>query len=217
MPTLPSPQDSARVQLVDLIDPVEVPWISDPSLALKPRAEWPATVPSARVMVAKNEWEHAVSMLYARSLVAPIPDSDVFQVDGHMVLNGMFGVEKPDKPPTSRGPALRLITNFVPINSYIREVLGEVHTLPRAGQWATVVLADGQVLVSYSKDQSASFYLYSLPVQWCPYIQDLALVVLILPPLILPCQWASFFASPLGGSGNILTTSSCQVQERFCS
>ena len=65
-------------------------------------------------MVANNEWEHVVSMLYARSFAAPIADSDVCQVDGQMVLNGMFGVEKPDKPPTSRGPALRLIMNFVP-------------------------------------------------------------------------------------------------------
>ena len=147
LPTLPSPQDGARVQLVDLIDPVEVPWISNLSLALKPWAEWPATV--LRIMAARNEWEHVVSML-SRSLVAPIADSDVFQVDGQIVLNGMFGFEKPDKPLTSRGPALRLIMNFVPINSYTREVLGEVHTLPRAGQWATVVLIDGEVLVSYS-------------------------------------------------------------------
>eukprot|EP00971_Amphidinium_carterae_P054871 1081393-Amphidinium_carterae.1 len=108
--------------------------------------------PRARVMVADRYWDDVVRLLYDRDLIAPIVDDDIFKAHGRMVLNGHFGVEKPDKPLTPEGPALRLIMNFVPINTYLLEALGEVATLPRAGQCMTM----------YGEDQSSSFYLYAL-------------------------------------------------------
>eukprot|EP00971_Amphidinium_carterae_P030121 592170-Amphidinium_carterae.1 len=117
-------------------------------------------------MVADQHWDEVVRLLYDRHLIAPIVDDDIFKANGRMILNGLFGVEKPDKPLTPEGPALRLIMNFVPINTYLLEALGEVATLPRAGQWAMTVVQDEEVMAMYGEDQSSSFYLYALPPAW---------------------------------------------------
>eukprot|EP00971_Amphidinium_carterae_P352513 6492630-Amphidinium_carterae.2 len=169
-PGLPAVGTGGKVPLVHYVDTKEFPWILDPSKALKDPCHWPHPVPRARVMVKDGHWEELVTLLFTRGLIAPIEDEQIFAVDNNKVLNGMFGVLKPGKAATPHGPVLRLIMNFTPVNSFLMEVLGEVATLPRAGQWATLILADDETLVSYGEDQSASFYLYSLPKSWRPFM-----------------------------------------------
>eukprot|EP00971_Amphidinium_carterae_P146603 2905775-Amphidinium_carterae.2 len=60
--------------------------------------------------------------------------------------------------------------NFVPINAYLTETLGEVSTLPRSGQWAMVVMGENEVMAMYGEDQSSSLYLYALPPAWRKYM-----------------------------------------------
>ena len=57
----------------------------------------------------------------------------------------MFGVKRPQDEVTSLGPSLRVIMNLVPINAYLRELAGDVSTLPNGTQWTMLVLLDGEV------------------------------------------------------------------------
>eukprot|EP00971_Amphidinium_carterae_P027627 544227-Amphidinium_carterae.1 len=168
LPTLPSADAGARVPILDHVDLKLVPWLAQPDLALKPQSEWPATVPRAKVMCADADWPEVCRLFHERGLIAPISDSGIFHAHDKPVLNGLFGVEKVDKAP--RGPALRLIMNLVPTNTYLKEVLGEVSTLPRAGQWAMIVVHEDELMTVYGEDQTSSFYLYALPEAWRPYM-----------------------------------------------
>eukprot|EP00971_Amphidinium_carterae_P250924 4981191-Amphidinium_carterae.1 len=70
-------------------------------------------------MVADQHWDDVVRLLYDRHLIAPIVDDDIFKADGRMVLNGLFGVEKPDKPLTPEGPAGPPANNELCANQYL--------------------------------------------------------------------------------------------------
>ncbi len=141
-------------------------WLEDPNLALKPQSEWPSEPPRAKVFCDKAELNKVMCLLWRRGVVEAIDDNHVFTALGKQMLQGMFGVERPQDPVTPSGPGLRVIINLIPTNTYLREQAGDVCTLPMGGQWAVLVLLEGEVVWLRSEDQKACFYLYQLPKAW---------------------------------------------------
>ena len=87
-----------------------------------------------------------------------IDEDRIFCVRGKKVLQGIFGVIRAQDMVTALGPGLRVIMNLIPTNTYLREVVGDVSSLPMTSQWMHMVLLDGEVCWMNSEDQKASFY-----------------------------------------------------------
>ena len=111
----------------------QLPWLCDPMLCLKPRSEILGTSLRGGVLCHIDDWDQLASALVSRGIVDSNPSDDILDGSNGKVLDGIFGVPKLDKPLTETRPARRM--NFVPINAYLLEHLGEVRSLPRTGQW----------------------------------------------------------------------------------
>ena len=98
-PGLPPRGVAGEVPLASVLPDYIREWASDPRLCLKPESEWPEEPPRARVNVAASEWPQVCKLL--------IPAKQVFRAHGKQVVNGIFGIEQPNKPPTSAGPRQR--------------------------------------------------------------------------------------------------------------
>ena len=92
----------------------------------------------------------------------------------------------------------------MPINSYLHEQIGETRSLPNMAQWGHFVVHKDEIVLLYSEDQRASFYLYKLPEAWRPYC------VFRWPAsgksLGLPSRRRSYFAArvvPMGFAGSV--------------
>ena len=152
-----------------LVDPHAFPWFWDPTLALRAREDWPEEVPKASIMCDSEDFVPLVARLFQIGIVEPIDEADIFTVDGVKVLNGFFGVPNGKGETASGAPFLRFIMNFVPINSYLHELIGETKSLPNMAQWGHFVVHEDEIVLLYSEDQKASFYLYELNPAWRPY------------------------------------------------
>ena len=141
-------------------------WLEDPSLAIKPESDWPEETPRAKVHIKPGEEAQVFHLLWKCGIVKAIDERDVFHAHGKPVLQGMFGVVRPKDKPTPQGPGLRVIMNLIPSNAYLRELAGDVASLPMGGQWSQLVLLEDEVVWTYSEDQKASFYLFALPRAW---------------------------------------------------
>ena len=89
-----------------------------------------------------------------------------------MILNGAFGVVKPNKwvgEPALNKPVLRLIMDFRAANAVHRMLPGAVGSLVGASKWQGFCLKDGEVLLSSGDDLVAAFYLFRLPKCWSRY------------------------------------------------
>ena len=145
-----------------------------------------------------------MARLFEIGIVEPIEELDIFTVDGVKVLNGFFGVPNGKGETESGAPFLRFIMNFVPINSYLHELIGETKSLPNMAQWAHFVVHEDEIVLLYSEDQRASFYLYNLDPAWRPYC-----VFAWQAPgwaLGLPARRKSYFAArviPMGFAGSV--------------
>ena len=95
---------------------------------LKEVGEWPP-LKKSRVMVSESDWPEVAVNLVKSGICAVIPESEVFKVHGHPLLNGLFGVEKGEE---SGGiPTYRLIMNLVPLNGLclnLQVISGGCHT-----------------------------------------------------------------------------------------
>ena len=53
-----------------------------------------------------------------------VPESEVFRVGSHLLLNGLFGVEKNEE--ADGIPIYRLIMNLVPLNELCQPMAGDI-------------------------------------------------------------------------------------------
>ena len=147
--------------------------LQDPRLVLLDEANQPDSVPRAKVMVSDTEWPSVAKLLFDEGIVLPIPDEDVARCRGEMVLNGLFGVEKPSRAPDgseAQGPvALRTIMNLVPSNSLQVGITGDIHTLPSPARWRTLHLSEDVALVWSEEDIQCMFYVFEMHPAWRPY------------------------------------------------
>ena len=56
LPGLPVSGIAGTLSAVEAADPQARAWVQDPGLAMRPREEWPTTVPKARINSIKEEW-----------------------------------------------------------------------------------------------------------------------------------------------------------------
>ena len=118
-----------------------------------------------KINIVKEDLEDVIGELCRRNVCDWVPLDEVLHYRGQPVLNGMFGVEKPQKL-GDNSPVLRVIMNLVPSNSVHHQLTGGTSSLPFIGQWLSVVLDGSQEIRTWQSDMSSAFYLFSLPRAW---------------------------------------------------
>ena len=135
-----------------------------PEEALLEGLDLPVKMPKPKVMAEDEEWEKIGAELYSRGLVRPV--EQCAQLDGRKILNGAFGVVKPNKATPSGKEVLRLIMDFRACNAVTKIIEGDVRTLASAPALQHVVMPSGSVLRLSAEDLVSAFYLFSLPEDW---------------------------------------------------
>ena len=93
LPGLPSVDHGGLVDILKVVDKKMRRKLQNPKGML--RADVIGDIPKPRVMCEQGEWNELVKAMYERRLVKPV--SAYPKVEGVPVLNGAFGVSKPDK------------------------------------------------------------------------------------------------------------------------
>ena len=111
--------------------------------------------------MALSQWQHTLV-----ALLCVIPPDNMQQCRGAPILNGAFGVIKPNKYIEGPGsaPVLRLIMDFRVANS-----VGDVRSLAGPAAWQAIATTGCQVLASNADDFTACFYLFKVPYAWSRY------------------------------------------------
>ena len=118
------------------------------------------------VRATQQSWEEIVSELIARGIALCDPPDNMQQCRGAPILNGAFGVIKPNKYIERPGsaPVLRLIMDFRVANS-----VDDVRSLAGPAAWQAIATTGCQVLASSADDLTACFYLFKVPYAWSRY------------------------------------------------
>lgn len=129
-------------------------------------------LPYATVRATQKEWNKIGSEMVKRGVACIIEPGDVATFKGKMILNGAFGVIKPNKWVGDRSdnrPVLRLIMDFRAANSVHRMLPGSVSSLVGAAKWQGFCLNENEVLMASGDDLVSAFYLFKLPSCWSRY------------------------------------------------
>ncbi len=148
------------------------PWVRRhlecPSLSRIPDHEVPLPLPHAVVRATQDHWDVIAKELVDRGIATVIPEEDVATVNGEKVLNGAFGVVKPNRWIDGK-PVLRLIMDFRAANALHRSLPGAVESLVGPAKWQAICLDPGEVMVASGDDLVSCFYLFSIPYEWSKY------------------------------------------------
>ena len=126
-------------------------------------------IPKPQVLCDDAEWPKVVKALYDRNLVVPVQTRPT--VEGVPVLNGAFGVVKPEKFTDTGLPVLRMIIDLIRASNTILEQLeGDVNTLTGAASFQKLMLGPEEELLVSGDDLNSAFYLFRLPPSWPPYL-----------------------------------------------
>ena len=164
MPSLPPGGYGGKVPLLELCEGEVAELLQEPSRLVLPPDERPKVIPQPDVHASHEEWCKIAGELYRRGLVAAVKEP--WQLDGQPVLNGAFGVVKPNKLTEAGQPVLRLIMDFRATNGVHKIITGDVRTLTGASAMQHVVMPEGKVLRMSAEDLVAAFYLFRLPQGW---------------------------------------------------
>ena len=164
LPGLPPPGFGGKVPLVELCEGEVRRLLLHPEEALLEGLDLPVKMPKPKVMAEDEEWEKIGAELYFRGLVRPV--EQCAQLDGRRILNGAFGVVKPNKATPSGKEVPRLIMDFRACNAVTKIIEGDVRTLASAPALQHVVMPSGSVLRLSAEDLVSAFYLFSLPEDW---------------------------------------------------
>ncbi|CAK0905731.1 unnamed protein product [Prorocentrum cordatum] len=166
-PGLPQPEHAGALDACEFVDADIGAWLNDPSVALKPEAEWPNPLPRARVNVTSDsDWEALAVHLVELGIFTVLEPHEVFQVRGAPLLNGLFAVEKKGAPGPGAERVTRLILNMVPGNSLLKPFVGEASTLAASTGWTTLHLPEGSLLLWSGDDQKGAFFVWRIPRCW---------------------------------------------------
>jgi len=164
LPGLPPPGFGGKVPLIELCEGEVRRLLEHPEEALLTGLDLPENIPQPRVMADDDEWERIGAELFRRGLVRPV--DRCASLDGKRILNGAFGVVKPNKTTESGKEVLRFITDFRACNSVTKIIEGDVRTLASAPALQHVVMPSGSVMRISAEDLVAAFYLFALPEEW---------------------------------------------------
>ncbi|CAK0904396.1 unnamed protein product [Prorocentrum cordatum] len=169
-PAWPERGEAASVPVVSFLDGELLDDVRDPRSCLLPPEQWPEEPPRSRVWASDTEWYKIVKEGAARGIFAEVPDELVFRDSaGRPVVNGAMGIDKHPKGPVPGPTLLRFISIFTPINSYMRKLRGDDHTLPTATMLNACILEDGEELWDDAEDQKGCFNIFRLPDEWLGY------------------------------------------------
>ena len=90
-------------------------------------------------------------------------------VRGEAVLNGAFGVAKPDIFTDTGLPVLRMIVDLGASNTILEQLEGDVKTLTGAAAFQKLIVGPDEELLISGDDLNAAFYLFRLP-SWPQYL-----------------------------------------------
>eukprot|EP00438_Fugacium_kawagutii_P034020 Skav221004 [mRNA] locus=scaffold1846:71194:78195:+ [translate_table: standard] len=201
LPGLPSADHGGLVDILEVVDEKMRRKLERPEVMV--REDVPEEIPRPQVLCEDGEWEQVVKALYDRHLVIPISQHPVVQ--GEEVLNGAFGVVKPDRFTEAGDPILRMIFDLRASNTILDQLEGDVRTLCGAAGFQKLLIEEGnQVLVS-GDDLTAAFYLFRLPERWANYMalrkpvrkslfQEGAKGTTMVGVTVLPMGWSSAVA-----------------------
>lgn len=170
-PGMPPAGVAASVKVAEHVDDDIRDFLSDPEANLLPRKQWPSSVPHAKVQVEKPEdWYEIAQETYQLGILSPIRKREIFCVDGELVLNGAFAVEKKGAPLPGQIRTCRFIANQVPANSYQRGLFGDARSLANGATWSGHILENGWVILWSADDQWGAFHVGQLPRPWRSYM-----------------------------------------------
>lgn len=165
LPGLPSADHGGLVNILDVVDEKMKDKLSRPDLMLREVSE---PIPQPQVLCGDEEWEKVVQALHERHLVSPVTTKP--SVGGVPVLNGAFGVVKPDRMTESGLPVLRMIFDLRASNTILEQLEGDVRTLTGAASFQKLMLGPEDQLLVSGDDLTAAFYLFRLPPEWAKYL-----------------------------------------------
>ena len=120
------------------------------------------------VMVEDGGWNDLARGLLQRGVCRVIPLRQVHHIEGKPLLNGMFAVGKQEW--VGGLETQRLIMNLTPVNSLVREVQGDLSTLPTLATMGQLFLEEGDWCLTSSEDVRCFFYLFRTPDCWHKYM-----------------------------------------------
>ena len=95
-----------------------------------------------------------------------VPGGEIVTISAGPVANGWFGVGKckylPGTPEAPENEILRFIMHFVPVNSMLYPIEGDVGCLPYFGQWSTLQLESWQYFAWSPEDIACMFYVFRI-------------------------------------------------------
>lgn len=167
IPTWPKVGEACVCPIVDHIDGHLRDDLLDPWRCILPQSLWPAETPRSKVHATDAEWYKLCKAAGERGMFEPVDDADVFKNQhGDQVLNGAMGVDKYkdiDGVPTLLE---RFICNLVPINLYMRKLMGDSWLLPQVNQIGSMVLGEGEYVWTNADDITSAFNVFHLPACW---------------------------------------------------
>ena len=170
IPAWPKLGSACILPIIDYIQEELVDDISDPTRCLKPMDQWPITTPRSKVYASDDEWYSLVKHGAKLGLFGAIGEERLFKNQlGDYVLNGAMGVDKIKVVDGKTQTLLRFISNFVPINQYLRKLRGDSSLLPSVTQLSLILLSDGELLSMESEDMESCFNLFYTPDCWAGY------------------------------------------------
>ena len=168
LPGLPPAGLGGSLSACEFCDPWVRRHLECPSLSRIPDGEVPLPLPHAVVRATQDHWDVIAKELVDRGIATVIPEQDVATVNGEKVLNGAFGVVKPNRWVDGK-PVLRLIMDFRAANALHRSLPGSVESLVGPSKWQAICLEPEEVLLASGDDLVSCFYLFAIPYEWSKY------------------------------------------------
>ena len=172
-PGLPPPERCAKLDVRLLAEGPVLDYLENPLNSLVDLAEVEVRPKPGAVLVREGDLLPLVQGLLVRGLVRPVREAELVRVRGEPVLNGLFGVVKPDTlaadhPRLPGAPVLRLIMNLTATNALTKPFDADIAALPYMGQWRSLMLGENDTITWSYDDLRGCFYLYSFPPSWAP-------------------------------------------------
>ncbi len=213
-PALPPEGHGGSIWALDWLGPSSKELLLHPERCLLASPDLRKVRLPGRVHVKAGEKLEIARELVRRNVCQWVPLSQVIEIDGVKILNGLFGVEKPTTTESGK-PVLRLIMNLVPSNSILKQLPGKVRGLPSINSWQSTFVDQGEELRLFQSDMSSAFYLFRIPKSWLAYLAFNVIVdgssvgkekgrAYALACSVLPMGWASSVGLMQEISENIL-------------
>ena len=169
LPSLPQKDHGGSIEAIDWVGHRTKEFLLNPKLVLKKHSEVILPRMPGKIHIKDSDRVAIGNELIERNICEWIDLDRVYKVNNIPVLNGLFGVEKPNKLSDGRA-VLRLIMNLTGSNSTQEQLEGTTSALPSITSWQSIFLEDGESLSLHQSDMSSAFYLFRLPRVWLPYL-----------------------------------------------